>query len=143
MNEIHPNIMLLQQLDIRDLSTAGDLIADNFVWHYVNPRLPQLEADYAGLAGFRQFFEMIGRLTEGNFHVQPVSAVAFGDELVVVHTRNSLKLQGQAIDVDVVVVWRVVNNQIVEGWDIPSAYTLASPEGRQKDELVPLKPPGA
>ena len=49
-----------------------------------------------------------------------------GDELVVAHTRNSLTLGDQPIAVDVVVVWRMVDSQIAEVWDIPSMHTMSS-----------------
>lgn len=48
---------------------------------------------------------------------------AVGDELVVVQTKNTMILEGEAIAVDVVIVWRIVDGRIKEVWDIPSAYT--------------------
>lgn len=29
----------------------------NLVWHFFNPRLPDVEGDYTGLSGLRTFFE--------------------------------------------------------------------------------------
>jgi len=54
-----------------------------------------------------------------------ISVNAFGDELVVIHVRNSMSIEGQSIAIDAVVVWRIVNGKIAEAWDIPSAHTMA------------------
>ena len=126
MAEGHPNIALLQRLDLHDLGSAAELFADDFVWHFFNPRLPDMQGDYVGLAGLRSFFEKIMSLTGGSFKVHPVSLTAVGDELVVAQTRNTMTLQGQQVATDVVVVWRIVDNRIKEVWDIPSVYTRPS-----------------
>lgn len=127
MTELHPNILLMQQLDPRDLAASADLFAPDVVFHYFNPRLPQLEGDHIGLDGLRGFFEQLGVLSSGSFRVEPVSLTPVGDELVVAQTRNHLTLEGQPIAIDVVVVWRIVDGRITEVWDIPSAYSHARP----------------
>ena len=60
MTKEHPNIALLQRLDPTNLAAAKDLIAEEAVFHYFNPNLPELQGDYVGLDGIRTFFE--GRL---------------------------------------------------------------------------------
>ena len=122
MVDEHPNLRLFERLDLRDLDSAKDVLSEGFVWHYVNPRLPELEGDHVGLPAFGSFFERLHRLTEGTFRVTPVSITPCGDELVVTHTRNSMRLDGQDIEVDAVVVWRVVGGRLVEAWDIPAVH---------------------
>lgn len=125
MTQVHPNIALVKRLDIRNLASCADLFAPDFVWHYINPNLPEIEGDYVGVADLQNFFAALGSKTSGSFKVQPISANAFGDELVVTHVRNSMSLEGRPIAVDAIVVWRVVNGKFAEAWDIPSAHTLA------------------
>ena len=121
---VHPNIVLLQQLDIRNLDSCTHIIADNFKWHYFNPNLPELEGDYSGIEEFRGFFAKLADISNGSFKVDAIDTRAVGDELVVTQTCNQLALNGEAIEFDVVVVWRIVDGKIVEGWDIPSVYNI-------------------
>lgn len=123
MNKEHPNISVLKKFDPNNISTAIELLAEDVVFHYFNPHLPEVQGDYKGPKGFQEFFEKIGRLSKGSFKVNPVAANAVGDELVVVQSVNTLVLEDQQIETDVVVVWRIVNGKIKEVWDIPSAYT--------------------
>ena len=123
MADKHPNVALMERLDVRDLASATDLFAEDVVFHYFNSRLPEAEGDYVGLDGIRTFFETIGAVSAGTFRIEPVSLTPVGDELVVTHTRNSLTLEGRQITMDVVVVWRIVDGRITEVWDIPSVNT--------------------
>lgn len=118
MTEVHPNISLLNRLDLRNLAAAKDLIAEDVVWHYFNPNLPDMQGDHVGLDGIRSFFEAVGKKTRGTFRIEPVSITAVGDELVVTQVRDTLTFQDQSIALDVVVVWRFVDGRIVEVWDI-------------------------
>lgn len=123
MTEDHANISLLKHLDLRNLDASRALFTQDAVWHYFNPRLPDIQGDYVGVTGVRSFFERIQALTEGTFQVEPISMTPIGDELVVTHTKNRMTLQGQSITTDVVVVWRIVDGRIAEVWDIPSVYS--------------------
>ncbi len=118
MTKEHPNLALLKRIDLRNIAGSKDLIAEDVVWHYSNPNLPDLQGDYIGLDGVRAFFEAIARKSRGTFSVNPVSATPVGDELVVVQSRNTLTFEGRTVAVDVVVVWRFVDGQVVEVWDI-------------------------
>lgn len=120
----HPNVALLKRLDFGHLDRSAELFAENFVWHFFNPRLPDVEGDYVGLSGLQSFLEKLGTLTEKTFAVKPISVAAFGDELVVMHNKNRMTLQGMAIETDVVVVWRIVGGRFSEVWDIPSVYAV-------------------
>ena len=120
MDRKHPNVALIEKLDVRDIAAAADVFAADVVFHYFNPRLPDIQGDYVGLAGIRAFFEAVGRISAGTFRIEPVSITPVGDELVVTHTRNSLTHEGQPVTFDVVVVWRIVDGRICEVWDIPA-----------------------
>ena len=122
---VHPNISLLEKLDIRNLDACTNIITDNFVWHYFNPRLPELQGDYRGIEGLKGFFAKLAEITKGSFQTKVIDGRAVGDELVVTQACNCLTLEalkGDTIEFDVVVVWRIVNSKIAEGWDIPSVY---------------------
>ncbi len=129
VNDLHPNIALLQQLKPGDITSAPEILADDVVFHYYNPKLPELHGDYVGASGIRSFFEKLALETKGTFRVNPVSATAEGDELVVMHTVNTLALGEDEFSVDVVLIWRIVDNRIKEIWDIPSLYTTHSGQG--------------
>ena len=99
-----------------------------FVWHYYNPKLPQLQGDYKGLEEFKGFFEKLGSMSGDSFEVSVVDTRAVGDELVVIQTCNRLMFGGNLIEFDVVVVWRVVEGKIAEAWDIPSVFNVRTVE---------------
>ena len=126
MTEQHPNVELLMRLNLRDLDASASLFSDDFVWHYVNPNLPDLEGDYVGIAGLKEFFSAIGGKTRGTFAVEPISVSPIGDELIVVHVRNRMEFEGAPVAIDAAVVWRIVEGRITEAWDIPSAFTVAT-----------------
>ena len=119
----HPNIALMSRLDLRDLAGCADLFAQGFIWHFVNPKLPEIQGDYYGVAGLGTFFQRMSRQTGGTFSAQLVSAIPFGDEFVVTHVRDTMKLDGAPMMVDAVVVWRIVDSRIAEAWDIPAINT--------------------
>lgn len=139
-NKEHPNVTLMKQLEPDRTASKADLFAENFVWrffnpesanlfaedfvwHFVNPKLPDIQGDYNGLKGLQTFFEKLEVLTAGTFQVKPISVIPMGDELVVTHVRDRMTLENQAIELDAVVVWRIVKGYITEAWDIPSIYT--------------------
>jgi uncharacterized protein len=122
MAEEHPNVALLKGLKSGNLADATELFAPDAVFHYVNPRLPDIQGDYVGMAGIRSFFEKFDKLTAGTFRVEPISIAAMGDELVVMHNKNRLTMQEQSVETDVVLVWRIVDGRVDEVWDIPSVY---------------------
>ncbi len=136
MADEHPNIAVLKRFDPASPAGWPEVMAENVVFRFFNPNLPDMQGDYIGLDGVRQFFTTIMEKTKGTFRVNPQSATPVGDELVVVHTINSMTLpdmpgqpdlSGQEVAVDVVVVWRIVNGRVRDAWDIPSAYTLHTP----------------
>ena len=118
MADDHPNVALLKRLDLRDLAGSEELFAEDVVWHYANPNLPDIQGDYVGLDGVRSFFEALARKSGGTFRIDPISVTPVGNELVVVQSRNTLTLDDRAVSVEVVVVWRILNGRVVEVWDI-------------------------
>ena len=101
-----------------------DLFADDLVFHFFNPRLPDLAGDHHGLDGIAALFRRLGEASDTGFHNEPHSLTPFGDELVVAYATNTMSFDGVAIDVDAVVVWRVFDGRIHEIWDIPAINTV-------------------
>ncbi len=122
MTETHPNVALLSRLDTTDFTANPDLFAEDVVFRYYNPLLPEFQGDYVGMDGLRTFFGKLAELTTGTFEVNPQSITPVGDELLVVHTINKMTLPGGPMETNVVVVWRIVEGRITEVWDIPSVY---------------------
>lgn len=118
----HPNVILIDQLDPSKITESTNLFAKDFVWHYFNPELPDIHGDYNGAKGLQDFFEKLKVLTNGTFQGQKLSITAIGDELVVIQLKHRMTLENQAIKVDAVVVFRIVDGYIAEGWDIPAIY---------------------
>ncbi len=124
MTEEHPNIAVLKRFNPANVAESVDVFAENVVWHYYNPRLPDLHGDYVGRAGIQTFFDKLASLTGDAFSTNVVSVAPVGDELVVVHRQQVMNLEGHRIESDVVVVWRIVAGRIAEVWDIPSIHAV-------------------
>lgn len=122
----HPNLSLLEKLDIQNLDASTNIIAKNFIWHYYNPKLPGLQGDYHGIEGYKEFFAKLAEMSSSNLQVNVIDTQVVGDELIIVQTCNRLVHKGDTLEFDVVVVWRIVNGKIAEGWDIPSVYNVRS-----------------
>lgn len=101
-----------------------DLFAEDIVFHFFNPQLPELSGDHHGFDGISAFFDRLRQESDTGFHNEPHSLTPFGDELVVAYATNTLSFGGAAIDVDAVVVWRVFDGRIHEMWDIPAINTV-------------------
>lgn len=117
---LHPNVAVLQRFDPKRVAETLDVFAEDVVWRFFNPRLPNLQGDYVGRSGVERFFDKVTKMTRGTFAVHPIRLTPVGDELLVSQNRNTMRIGKADIDIDVVVVWRVVDGEIVEVWDIPS-----------------------
>ena len=124
MSNDHPNMQLLSQLNLRDLDSSAGLFSDDFVWHYTNRNLPELEGNYAGVDGLKLFFKSLAGKTGGTFNVELVTALPIGEEFVVVLVRDTMELDGKSIALDALVVWRVVDGKLAEAWDIPATSAV-------------------
>ena len=122
MTKEHPNIAVLKRFNPANVAETVDVFAEDVIWHYYNPRLPDLHGDYVGHAGIQTFFEKLRLLAGNAFKINTVSVTAVGDELVVVHRKQVMNLEDRHIESDVVVVWRIVDERIAEVWDIPSIH---------------------
>ncbi len=127
---MHPNIAILQQFDPNNIEGSLEIIAEDAVFHFFNPKLPDVQGDYVGPKGFQTFFESMARSSGGSFKVTPISIIPMGDELVVTHVKDTMVLNGRQMELDAVVVWRIVDGKITEAWDIPAIHTpkFISPE---------------
>ena len=123
MEKEHPNIEVLKQLNLANLEESADLIAEDFVWHYYNPKLPELQGDYLGLSGLMDFFKILAGRTRGSFKVNPLSINPLGDSLVITHVKDNMVLDGKHMEIDAVVLWCIIDGKIKEAWDIPIIHT--------------------
>ena len=123
MKNQHPNIEILKIFDPTNLAAMAEVLAEDFVWHFINPELPDVQGDYLGLEGLTDFFKRMSGNTDGTFKVTPISIMPVGEEFVVVHVKDKMILKGQQLEIDAVVVWRIVNGEIKEAWDIPAVNT--------------------
>ncbi len=123
-NELHPNVALLSRFDPANLAGLADVLSTDFVWHFFNPRLPELQGDYVGLTGLQNFFATLQNCVGGTFQVSPVSITTIGDGLVVVHVIDAMVFEGEPVETDAVVVWRFVDGKIAEAWDIPAVHSI-------------------
>ena len=101
-----------------------DIFADDFVFHFVNPQLAELDGDHQGFDGFRRLFALLHDRNETGFRQVHHSITAYGDELVVAHATNTVGFGGAELDVDAIVVWRVFDGKVHEAWDIPAVNTV-------------------
>ena len=101
-----------------------DLFDRDFVFHFFNPTLEGLHGDHRGYDGFQQLFERLDQTSDTGFHNEPHSLTPYGDELVVAYATNTVSFAGTMLDVDAVVVWRIVDGRIREAWDIPAINTV-------------------
>ena len=115
---------VLAKLNLKELDACGDVFADNFIWHYFNPKLPELEGDHQGIEGLKEFFGKLSAGRTDGFQVNVIDARPVGDELVVTQVCNQLDLEGNAIEFDAVVIWRVLGGKIAEGWDVPAVNSV-------------------
>jgi len=131
MTEEHPNVALLKRLDPGNVAGAADVFAEDVIWHFFNPLLPDIQGDYVGRSGIQAFFEKMAQLTDGTFRVNPVSITPVGDELLVTQSKNTMVMEDQRIETDVVVVWRIVDGRVSEIWDIPSVHSAHTSQAQE------------
>ena len=109
------------QLLDSDFEDETSVIADDFVWHYVNPQLPDLTGDYQGITGLRKLFKAVQTISGSTFSSTPLETLAVGREFVTERLQLVLSVGDVQIQTDSIVVLKVGAGQVQEGWDIPSA----------------------
>ena len=116
---------------IRDgfADSDSELFADGAVFHFFNAQLPHLAGDHTGFDSIRRLFKRLNEESETGFVSQPHSLSAYGDELVVASATHTLTFGGSTLEVDAVVVWRVLDGRVHEVWDIPAINTVRSVPG--------------
>jgi uncharacterized protein len=123
----HPNVSLVRRmgelLSAGDPSGTQDYLANDFVWHYINPRLPDVDGNYTGRSGLESLFAKIRSLSANTFKVEPISAMPLGDEFVVAYAKVTLVIKDIPIETNAVTIWRIHENRIREVWDIPAIYS--------------------
>ncbi len=119
MDKEHPNISILKKFNPANPNSVAEVLAEDFVWHYYNPELPEVEGDYLGLLGLKDFFEILAGRTCGSFKVHPLSITPMGSELVITHVKDTMILKGNQMEIDAIVVWCIIDGKIKEAWDIP------------------------
>ncbi|MDC8006156.1 nuclear transport factor 2 family protein [Aureisphaera galaxeae] len=124
MNKEHPNLSVVMGFNPTDMTATAEVLAEDFIWHYFNPELPELEGDYLGSKGLTDFFRKMAQNSKGSFKVNPISITPMGDEFVVGHVKDTMILEDNAMEVDAVVVWRIVDGKIKEAWDMPAVNTV-------------------
>lgn len=139
--------------NIEALMRAGELIksgfadrdnhpfADDFVFHFFNPQLPDLNGDHHGFDGIADFFRRLAERNETGFSQVHHSLTPCGDELLVASVTNTLSFDRTLIDVDAVVVWRVFEGQIHEAWDIPAINTVRPHQSDHSSVAAPAAGP--
>lgn len=123
MNKQQSNIGTLKKFDPLNTKAMAEILANDFIWHFINPALPRIQGDYLGAEGLADFFKTMAGQTGGTFKVNPLSITPIGDEFVVVHVKDNMLLNGLSMEVDALVLWHIVDGKIIEAWDIPALHT--------------------
>ena len=121
---MHPNMSVLMKLDIQNLDACRNVFAGNFIWHYFNPRLPELEGEHCGIEGLKGFFTKLNERSNSSFQVNVIDTRPIGDEFVITQVCDRMNLDGNAMEIDAIVIWRIVDGKIAEAWDIPAINTV-------------------
>jgi len=102
-------------------SNEPTLLAEGVVWHF----LPAASEPPVHFEGREQVTvgwpTMLEQLTSGTFHKQLMDVWPVGEDLVVAHVEVEMTMNGVRRAGSTVVVYRVADGVVVEGFDIPSA----------------------
>jgi ketosteroid isomerase-like protein len=73
----HENIVIVRRIGAAiqsgTINAAKDALHRDVVWHYFNPRLPEVAGDYRGASGIERFFALLATKSKGTFSVEPSS----------------------------------------------------------------------
>ena len=105
----------------RALDSDPDAHADNVVWHFQSPQR-ELVMHFEGKDKvINDWPRMLDDLTDGTFNKRSVDIWPVGDDLVVAHIELEMTIGDDRHQGSSVVVYRLADGVIVEGFDIPSA----------------------
>ena len=124
---VHPNVDVLNRVNFQNLESCANLFTDDFIWHYRNPKRPDIDGDYHGVAELGCFFAKLNEISKGRFQINPIDVRPVGDELVFVHACNRLTLddmEKKTVEFDAIVIWRIIDGRIHEAWDIPAVHSV-------------------
>ena len=109
-------------LDIvrRAIESDPDAIAENIVWHFQSPipsEVMHFEGRQTVMSDWPQF---LYDLTGGSFAKRLINMWAVGVDLVVAHFEVDMTIDGVHRQGSTVVVYRLGEGGVIEGFDIPS-----------------------
>ncbi|WP_084532526.1 hypothetical protein [Arenibacter palladensis] len=118
----HPNIKLLQELNLKDRTSMERKFSKSIIWRFFNPVIPEISGDYKGIDGILKLFQKLEIISFGSFKYESKKHIPIGDELIISHVNSKLQINGTHVGFDTVLVCRIINNKITEIWNIPSVY---------------------
>jgi len=102
-------------------SNEPTLLAEGVAWHFL-PAASEPAVHFEGREQVSvEWPTMLEQLTSGTFHKQLVDVWPVGEDLVVAHVEVEMTMNGVRRAGSTVVVYRVADGVVVEGFDIPSA----------------------
>jgi uncharacterized protein len=105
----------------RAFASDPEAIAESVVWHFQSP-MPELVAHFDGREQVMvEWPKVLDDLTGGSFTRRLVEVWPVGDDLVVAHVEVAMTIDGVLREGSSVVVYRIANGTVIEGFDIPSA----------------------
>jgi ketosteroid isomerase-like protein len=105
----------------RALESDPDAVDENVLWHFLSP-IPELVAHFEGRAQATvDVPRMLDELTGGTFCKRVEIVWPVGDDLVVAHVEVEMTIDGVHHEGSSVIVYRIADGRVVEGFDIPSA----------------------
>jgi hypothetical protein len=105
----------------RHLSSDPDAVTDDVSWHFLSP-LPDLVSHYEGRhQAMVEVPQMLAALTAGTFSKRVIDVWPVGSDLAVAHVDVEMTIDGVEHSGSSVIVYRLADGKVVEGFDIPSA----------------------
>jgi hypothetical protein len=105
----------------RAFDADASMLAEDAAWHFLSP-VPELVAHFEGRdAIVEEWPKMLHELTGGTFTKRLVDVWPVGDDLVVAHVEVAMTIAGEHHQGSSVVVYRLADGVVSEGFDIPSA----------------------
>jgi hypothetical protein len=105
----------------RAIESDRDAVAENIVWHFQSP-IPEQVTHFQGREEvMHNWPQFLNDLTAGTFAKRLVNIWPVGDDLAVAHFEVEMTIDGTHRKGSAVVVYRLADGRVTEGFDIPSA----------------------